>query len=271
MTPKTWAYLSGVIGESFKREVDLDESVWRTLPFFVAAFGLAITLLSYISDSTQRLHGLWASTLTYLLFAASVASFAWAFRWFWSVVRPLEYQYPPSDDDLLAYSEGLTTYHEQLGRKGDALDKAVVEEMQVFITRQLAAASGRNRMNNAVRVLARSQAILFLMVAFGLAIFSEAIIFVDSRTYENREMPSGRGPGYHSEAARAAEGASSRGGRQDHEGNLLPSQGYQRNMSASGQSAGASKPPPQPQPQRPQPPAPQTLKKNEDRPPSRPR
>jgi hypothetical protein len=271
MTPKTWAYLSDVIGDSFKREVDLDESVWRTLPFFVAAFGLAITLLSYISEATRRLSSLWGSILTYLLFAASVAAFAWAFRWFWSVVRPLEYQYPPSDEDLLAYSDELTTYHQQVGLAGGALDEAVANDMTVFITRQLAAASGKNRTNNAIRVLARSQAILFLMIAFGLAILSEAIIFVDSRIYADEETSNAIAPQHGSQTTRAAEASLGHRGSQDHEGNIVSAQGRQGAVSVSSQGRGAPKPPAQSQPQRPEAPAPQILKKNEDRPPSRPR
>jgi hypothetical protein len=271
MTPKTWAYLSDVIGDSFKREVDLDESVWRTLPFFVAAFGLAITLLSYISDATRQLSSLWASIMTYSLFAASVAAFAWAFRWFWSVVSPLEYQYPPSDEDLLTYSDGLTEYHRQVGLTGDALDEAVATDMKAFVTSQLAAASGKNRTNNAIRVLARSQAILFLMIAFGLAILSEAIIFMDSRIYADEETSNARVPEHGSQTARAAEGPPRGRGSQDHEGNFVSTQGYQGTMSDSGQDGGTPKTPAQSQPQRPQAPAPQILKKNEDRPPSKPR
>lgn len=271
MTPKTWAYLSDVIGDSFKREVDLEESVWRTLPFFVAAFALAITLMSYISDATRQLSSMWASILAYLLFAASVAAFAWAFRWFWSVVRPLEYQYPPSDEDLLTYSDGLADYHRQMGLAGDALDEALATDMKVFVTSQLAAASGKNRTNNAIRVLARSQAILFLLIAFGLAILSEAIIFVDSRIYADEEMSNARAPEHGSQTARAAEGSPRGPGSQDHEGNIVSAQGHQGAMSGPGQGGGAPKPPVQSQPQRPQAPAPQILKKNQDPAPPRPR
>lgn len=173
---KTSEFLSGVVEESFKREVDLDESVWRTLPFFVAAFGLGLPLLGYISAATAAIQSTIVSISAHLLFGLSIAAFAWAFRWFWTVVAPLEYQYPPSDGDLLEYASELHIYHEKTGLVGDRLDETVAEELRTFVTEQLAAATGKNRGNNALRVQARSQAILFLMVGFGLAILSEAAI-----------------------------------------------------------------------------------------------
>lgn len=274
MTPKTWDYLSSVVSDSFKREVDLDESVWRTLPFFVAAFGLAITLLSYIAAAFDRLHAGWVVALTYLLFGVSLGAFAWAFRWFWSVVSARTYQYPPSDLDLLAYAAGLTKYHKETGLQGNALDGAVAEEMKVFVSGQLAAASGLNRVNNAIKVLARSQAILFLMIGFALAIATEAVIFVDSRAYGTEESsnakagePTAEGVGQEAppETTRAAGAPVRDRGSPANQGiDIAPPQREEKMTGETPKTPPQAQP--QPQPQRPTPPDPQLLKKNEDRP-----
>lgn len=276
MTPKTWDFLVSVASDSFKREVDLDESVWRTLPFFVGAFGLALTLLSYISTASRTSHATWSSVLTYILFATSLGAFGWAFRWFWTVVSPQEYQYPPSDQDLLIYAEGLTSYHKRMGLAGEALDDTVAEEMKVFVAGQLAAASGHNREKNAIKVLARSQAILFLMVGFALAIVTEAVIFVDNRAYGAEEISNdaaegsgaGRPPEGRTQATGAPQGSIRNRGSEPNEGLVLPPQGRQAQMNSE-TTKGPSEPQqpqPQPTPQRPTPPEPQLLKKSEDPP-----
>jgi hypothetical protein len=271
VTPKTSEFLVSLAGESFKREVDLDESVWRSLPFFAAAFGLAITLLGYVATAISIPNLRFGVVVADIAFGLSLVAFAWAFRWFWTVVKPMEYQYPPRDLDLLNYAEALKIFHEQSGLSGDNLDAMVADEMRLFMAKQLAAATGKNRGNNAIKVLARSQAILFLMVGFALAIVSEATIFLDTRLHA-MEVQGDKGNGAQeveaiapgqTQTTSSSQAPDRRRGGKPNQSLLSTAQAGERRVTDPKAPAQSTEPK---EPVRPEPPEPQLLKKSEDRP-----
>ncbi|MFX6218419.1 hypothetical protein ABTF55_21720, partial [Acinetobacter baumannii] len=55
---KTDEYLSALFADSYKRELDADEAIWRSLPFFAAILGLAVAVLPSIYRSAFSVRGL---------------------------------------------------------------------------------------------------------------------------------------------------------------------------------------------------------------------
>ena len=53
--PDTLDHLEKTLADSYRKEIDQEENVWRTLPFFVAALALEIAELTQIKDQLARL------------------------------------------------------------------------------------------------------------------------------------------------------------------------------------------------------------------------
>jgi hypothetical protein len=50
----TTEYLASVSADSFKRQIDLEESIWRSLPFFAAAFAFVAALVARAATIARR-------------------------------------------------------------------------------------------------------------------------------------------------------------------------------------------------------------------------
>ncbi|WP_010216059.1 hypothetical protein [Sphingomonas sp. PAMC 26621] len=60
-TEQTDAYLAALFGDSYKRELDADEAIWRSLPFFAAILGIAVAVLPAVYRAARAVRGLeWA-------------------------------------------------------------------------------------------------------------------------------------------------------------------------------------------------------------------
>ena len=91
-------YLDRLFTDSFKREVDQDEAVWRTLPFFATALGLAGALVGYVASHLPNLSTAPLSLMLHVLIALALASLVAAGFWIWVAVRPREYVYLPREN-----------------------------------------------------------------------------------------------------------------------------------------------------------------------------
>ncbi len=148
MGVKTDEYLASIFTDSFKREVDADESVWRSLPFFAAVLGLALAVLPSIYRTLADLEALGWKIAAYGLFAMALPAFGIAGFWFWQIVRLRQYRYPPYDDELLAYSEELQRFYDGKTLSPTKRDEAVREDLRQLVLRELAGATANNRRNN---------------------------------------------------------------------------------------------------------------------------
>jgi hypothetical protein len=180
----TAIYLRDTASQSFDRFNELDESVWRSLPFFAAVFGFAATLIASVIPSLPRFDAPLFAFLAHSLLTLSVVSFAWAFRWFIAITKRRSYEYPAEDREVRAYAERLTAYHAQQGLKDTALDAKVVHELILVEGIQLSDAAKQNGINARERLNARSLTLQFMMIGFGLALANSVTMFVYHRVYD---------------------------------------------------------------------------------------
>lgn len=178
MEPKTGDYLSSILTDSFKREVDLEESVWRSLPFFGAMLGLATVIAPPIFRAAIAIAGAVWSVPVNILLTLSFLCFVAAARSFWEVIRIRNYRYPPMDLDVLAYAAELHAVHRTSARSFVQQDEAVRDELRDFILREISSSTANNRVHNAARLRARSQALLLAMAGFLFAFLCEATILM---------------------------------------------------------------------------------------------
>ncbi|MEP9361057.1 hypothetical protein [Sphingomonas sp. KR3-1] len=274
MGTKTDEYLASLLSDSFKREVDADEAVWRSLPFFGAMLGLAIALLPQIYRSAAGTVELPWGALIYTLLAASIISFAISAWWFWVVIRPREYRYPPSDRAILDYTEALRAFHKGAG-SADEWDETVRNELRTFILDEFAQTTTNNRRNNNAKLRARSQVLLFAMAGFLVAFVCEATILASQAFSPVTEKTDG---GWSGRKQAGCATAGQEGGRSQ---SPLPASAARapmglgrRELPAAPEAKGGSKgmsdsplPSPPPSPPPPERPAPEWLKKdNSDQP-----
>ena len=263
--PETTQLLADLANDSFKRQAELDESVWRSLPFFGATLALAAAIIGRVASDAPLPSQLAFPLLTNVALVLSTASFGWALRWFWSVVRAREYEYPASDIDVHGYAVAMAAYYAATGSPLADSDGQVVHELRSLMFDQYANAARTNFSHNSERMKARSQVLLFMMVGFMLAFSAEALIFV--------HRAAGRASigAIHGDNARESAGAernitqatcSPEVARDDGRGRVR-----QAELKADHPEKMTADPPPKappPQVQRPAPPPPQHVEKNDD-------
>jgi hypothetical protein len=263
------AYLHDQSEAAFKREVDADEAVWRTLPFFAAILGLAVAVLPAIYRSLDQVGSGGWHVVALTMFAVAVLCFVIAGFWFWSVIRLREYTYPPGSAELLTYAEQLSAFYAAHGLSPEDGDHAVRNDMRAFMTRQFADTAEGNRANNNAKAAARSQVLLFVMTGFLLAFLSEATILAAQAFGAGTRSSGG---GYVGTKAGQAIG---RGGRQSAAAAKDAGRPGRRELSAMdpadrqqrqerGISQERRQPRPTQPPERPAPTVPEWLKKNEE-------
>ncbi|QDZ06559.1 hypothetical protein FPZ24_02955 [Sphingomonas panacisoli] len=175
---ETSEYLGGIIADAFKREVDADDAVWRSLPFFAAIIGLAIAVLPAVYRTAWEISDRpwWIAAM--VVFAIAILCFTISGYWFWIVIRPREYIYPPPPDQVLTYAEELAEYYRSRRMSDERRDLAVRNDLRDFMLRQLAEATANNRRNNNAKALARSQVLIFVMAGFLLAFLCEGTTLI---------------------------------------------------------------------------------------------
>lgn len=184
-------YLERVFSEGLKREIDSDESVWRTLPFFATAIGIAGTLLGY--DGSRLPSFSWAllPLLLYTLLGAGILCLGISFAWLFNAVRQREYRYPPSEVDLHTLAQGYRNYNIALGRSGEDLEARIVQDMRSIMVDEYAQSASTNREQNRRKLFSRSQAIFFLMVGLAICFAYGSLAFVGQKLGERPEADKG--------------------------------------------------------------------------------
>jgi len=188
MGVSTIKYVADLANDSFKRQVELDESVWRSLPFFAATFAFVAAVTGKAALDAPTFSGSAFSIIANAFFTLAIGSLAWALRWFWTVLRTREYEIPADDAAVRLYAEQMTTYHHQLGLSGTDLDDKVVEELRLFMIEQYGSAARTNFTHNTARLTARSRVLLFMLAGFVLAFLCEATIFIHRDLYGPSEV-----------------------------------------------------------------------------------
>lgn len=272
-------FLESAFKDSFKRELEVDENVARTLPFFAATLALGATLYNFIIGRLPPfgldilslvLHGLLA------IAGGCLAAVVWTL---FQAVRQRQYRIPPKETELLTWSQELAEHFTGEGLKPSTVETRVVEQLRDRLIYEYAASAEHNRDANKPKLQARALGFTLLVVMLGIAFLMIGIMFVAARvsppaegavhvTVGQGESATGRAAGVYARqgSAAAAQGAGAECGRE------IP--GCADRQPGAGPQV--TQPPKAPQPQSaaapagaapkpiPQPPSHQILKKSED-------
>ncbi|MCW4460596.1 hypothetical protein OK349_02675 [Sphingomonas sp. BT-65] len=174
-------FLEATAKDFYKSQTDLDESIWRSLPFFAAAFIFVATVIGQSATRLPKLATNFFEIVTHLLFLVSCLLCAWVLRWFYTLLKPREYEFPASFESLKSYATELENYHSSNGLSDESRDAAVTNDLREFLAEQYGTGASANLRHNAERLKARSKVLLFMLLAFLLAFLCHATIFIVER------------------------------------------------------------------------------------------
>lgn len=170
-------YLEKIAAESYKREVDQEENVVRSLPFVVAAMALLVTILGF-----AKIYIPVYSINFYPIFVFSIllgvgVSVGISILFLFLTVIPREFRYLSRTSDLQEYARSLRDYYSQL-HDVDDIDKSVVEDIRILMIEQYAIGTTYSQTMNNNRYGARAKAFTSLVVALALAFVFLATISI---------------------------------------------------------------------------------------------
>lgn len=269
-------YLESVFKDAFKRELEVDENVARTLPFFAATLALVVTLYGYATTKLPPLEWRFLSVLLHVLLLAGAACLAGVVYSLFQAVRARVYRLPPKETELVAWAAGLKAFYAEQGMSPEAADDKVAGDLRSRMIVEFAEGVEHNRAANVPKLKARAQGFTLLVAALGVAFLMIAIIFSTDRLAwpGSKSAPHEQSPRQSRNAAQAAVGpapaasaaeAAVRAGRREVPGRSGGQ--YRAQVSDPGKTNPAPAPPaPAPEQtvaQPPPPPTHQLLKKSE--------
>ncbi len=164
-------YLAG----TYRQEIDQEEIIWRSLPFFAAVLALELNAL-FIAVRSFAPSGAWRSTEMALLAIDALAMLV-TLGLVTATIFPVRFEYMPKATELREYALALDKYASDPDPESTRIDPAAV--LQSKLADYQAQAIDHNRRVNQRRLRWRSFAGLFAMISIFLTI-SLAFIEVTS-------------------------------------------------------------------------------------------
>ncbi len=155
--PPTLDHVEKTFGDAYRKEIDQEENVWRTLPFFAATLALQLAALFQIVERLPgRLTAAWWVAIT--CETVTGVSTVVALGFLALSIYPAKFRYIAAEPELLTYAKGLLQDEEQYGdwRPGDPFN--ALAALKWTLALQYADATHHNRMINQRRAKWRSVA-----------------------------------------------------------------------------------------------------------------
>jgi hypothetical protein len=161
--------------EGFKRQLEQEENVVRSLAFVIAGAALVSTLMRAFRPRLCKFdpHAIASLALYGDAVLMALAMIAVLYGMF-LMIRPYRYQYPMDETGFLRYVDAVKSYY----GTSDAADQAALADVRETITEQLALAAGRNRLNNQSRLSGRAIALNGLALLITLAFAMVCMIYL---------------------------------------------------------------------------------------------
>ncbi len=150
-------YLEKLFGDAYRKEIDQEENVWRTLPFFAATLALQLAGLAQVRDWVGSVQGglFWLSLA--LLGAAALATFA-ALLFLAESIWPARFRYVTREPELQDYLEKVRAAEVVGGRTEADAALVAIRAARAVMVQQYALAAAHNRVLNQRRANRRTRA-----------------------------------------------------------------------------------------------------------------
>lgn len=160
---KHWDALEKLLLDNYRKEIDQEENVWRSLPFFIG--GLALELTIVFQSLEKAASGPMWSLVVCLLLLGGIAIAALAACYFLYVsIRSRAFKYLADEPGILAYVSAVEDF-----RDVGPAQRSVAWHLQRLLIEQLAPATDNNRRINQERMKARMRAGVLMLVSLVMA------------------------------------------------------------------------------------------------------
>lgn len=154
--------LERTLADSYKREIEAEENVWRSLPFFAATFALQFAGLAQARDWLLAMQGTTALVAIGLLVLAG-GSTALGLLFLAQSIAPAEFRYLSRETELLRYAGALREQERAAGREATEASAAALASFRATLVAQYAMAVDNNRAINRRRATRRTRAALAIL------------------------------------------------------------------------------------------------------------
>jgi len=155
--PPTLDHIEKTLTDAYRKEIDQEENVWRSLPFFAATLALQLAALFQIIERLPP-RGTVAWWGAVGCGSVSGISTVIALGFLAISIFPAKFRYIAPEPELLDYAEGLDKDEQQGRANGSADPVDALSTLKAALARQYAVATKNNRHINQRRALWRSVA-----------------------------------------------------------------------------------------------------------------
>ncbi len=158
-------HLEKSFADSYRKEIDQEENVWRSLPFFAATLALQLTAVAQMRDWVLSATGPVSVAAAAILGFAAVATLL-ALVFLAASIWPAEFRYVTAEPEVMDYAERVRD--EALAHAGATPDQAAAAALaavRASMMRQYAGAVANNRAINRRRAGRRTQAGVAILVS----------------------------------------------------------------------------------------------------------
>lgn len=153
--PAALAYIEKTLSESYRKEIDQEENVWRSLPFFAATLALQLAALFQMIDKLPD-PATFAGKLSIGLLALAGA-LTLASLWFLAAsIYPQKFDYIAREPLLLTYAQDLIRDEQAPANQGQPDPFSALVTLKTELARQYAKGADHNRQINKRRERRRS-------------------------------------------------------------------------------------------------------------------
>ena len=163
--PSALAHVERTLAEAYRREIDQEENVWRSLPFFTATLALEVTAVFQVLNRLPPL-GHWTGFASLLLLICSGSFALVALLLLAASVKPSRFIYVTGEVALLDYAEKLVRDEQELRDRAPQDPFSAITTLKSSLARQYAEATIHNRRINRLRD--RSRSIAGLLIIFSV-------------------------------------------------------------------------------------------------------
>lgn len=162
--PPALAHIEKTLADSYRKEIDQEENIWRSLPFFAATLALQLAALFQLVERLPPF-GIVLSAIALALLATSVACSVVALSFLAASIYPARFSYIAKETALLDYALDLIKDEQDPANLAQAEPMNPLVVLKASLARQYAVATDHNRQINKRREKRRSIAGLATIVA----------------------------------------------------------------------------------------------------------
>lgn len=171
-------YLEKLVAARHKEQLDQEENVWRSLPFFATSLGVLVAFVGIV----RPLIPAWswplspAAGILYVFLLLLVASLFGVLYFLAVAAKQRRITEEAGEDELLAYASGIVDFYDETPLTEEQAEQAMIEDLRSITIRQLADIAMVRRSHNEARHQARGRAFFGLILALVCALIILGVI-----------------------------------------------------------------------------------------------